>query len=130
MAPVPLPLPLQRYGRTSELPSEDPIHSGTYGAEMVRGMQRADASGHPLVMAHLKHYTVYSREADRMHSEANVSAFDLHDSYLRQYEEVFKASSPSGVMCSYASINGRPAWYTASLIMLATPCLPAFVLTS
>ena len=88
-----------RFGRTSELPSEDPIHSGIYGREMISGMQQQDAKGHPLMMAHLKHYTVYSREADRMHSEANVTAYDLHDSYLRQYKEAFKANA-SGVMCS------------------------------
>ena len=34
-----------------------------------------------------------------MHSEANVTDFDLHDSYLAQYEEAFKANA-SGVMCS------------------------------
>ena len=34
-----------------------------------------------------------------MHSEANVTDFDLHDSYLAQYEMAFKANA-SGVMCS------------------------------
>ena len=97
-----------RFGRTSELPSEDPVHSGAYGREMITGMQTQDAAGHPKMLAHLKHYTVYSREQDRMHSEANVTTYDLHDSYLAQYEEAFKANA-SGVMCSYDSINGVPA---------------------
>ena len=71
-----------------------------------------------------------------MHSEANISMYDLHDSYLPQvchwmiaigyrwfllqdlisftralqYEEAFKLETPpSGVMCSYTSINGTPS---------------------
>ena len=43
-------------------------------------------------------YTIYSREQDRMHSEANVTAFDLHDSYLPQYEEAFKANASGALM--------------------------------
>lgn len=62
-------------------------------------MQTRDSAGHPKMLAYLKHYTVYSREQNRMHSEANVTDFDLHDSYLAQYEEAFKANA-SGVMCS------------------------------
>lgn len=66
---------------------------------MIDGMQTRDSAGHPKMLAYLKHYTVYSREQNRMHSEANVTDFDLHDSYLAQYEEAFKANA-SGVMCS------------------------------
>ena len=39
-----------------------------------------------------------------MHSEANVTAYDLHDSYLRQYKEAFKANA-SGVMCSETRLS-------------------------
>merc|ERR1712166_212585 len=97
-----------RFGRVSEVPSEDPIHSGVYGAEMISGMQTQDEAGHPKMIAYLKHYTAYSREQDRMHSEANISTFDLFDTYLPQYELAFQANA-SGVMCSYDSINGVPA---------------------
>ena len=75
------------------------MHSGIYGREMISGMQTKDAAGHPKMLAYLKHYTIYSREQNRMHSEANVTDYDLHDSYLAQYEEAFKANA-SGVMCS------------------------------
>jgi|EP01047_Picozoa_sp_COSAG01_P020778 beta-glucosidase-like glycosyl hydrolase len=74
-----LPLPVRsyilaapyfkRFGRISELPSEDPIHSGSYGAEMISGMQEHDKNGHPKMLAYLKHYSFYSREQNRMHSE-------------------------------------------------------------
>jgi beta-glucosidase-like glycosyl hydrolase len=97
--------------RVSELPSEDPIHAGEYGKEMVSGMQEPDVAGHPKMLAYLKHYTAYSREQNRRYSEANISTFDLYDTYVRQYELAFKANphAPSGVMCSYASINGIPS---------------------
>ena len=100
-----------RFGRVSELPSEDPIHAGIYGREMVSGMQKRDAAGFPLMLAYLKHFTAYSREENRRHSEANISTFDLYDTYVRQYELAFtrNPNPPSGVMCSYASINGTPS---------------------
>ena len=100
-----------RFGRVSELPSEDPIHAGHYGKEVVRGMQEPDKAGHPLMLAYLKHYTAYSREQNRRYSEANISTFDLYDTYVRQYELAFKSNphAPSGVMCSYAAVNGTPS---------------------
>ena len=79
-------------------------------------MQTRDSAGHPKMLAYLKHYTVYSREQNRMHSEANVTDFDLHDSYLAQYEEAFKANA-SGVMCSqslhltFLSTSATRFWY-------------------
>ena len=76
------------------------MHSGIYGREMIRGMQTKDAAGHPKMLAYLKHYTAYSREQNRMHSEANISIFDLHDTYLPQYKEAFMGGNASGVMCS------------------------------
>ena len=50
-----------RFGRLSELPSEDPVHAGTYAAEFVRGMQEEDAAGHPKMIALLKHFTACER---------------------------------------------------------------------
>lgn len=47
------------------------MHSGIYGREMIDGMQTKDAKGHPKMLAYLKHYTGYSREQNRMHSEDN-----------------------------------------------------------
>jgi hypothetical protein len=46
-----------RFGRLSELPGEDPFHSGQYASAMVRGMQKEDANGHPKMIAFLKHFT-------------------------------------------------------------------------
>lgn len=72
-----------RFGRTSELPGEDPYHSGHYGYEMVRGMQEPDAQGHPKMLAYLKHFTAYSTESNRGHDTYNISTFDFFDTVRR-----------------------------------------------
>ena len=57
-----------RFGRTSELPGEDPFLNGHYAKEVVSGMQIKDKNGHPLMLAYLKHYAAYSMENNRYHS--------------------------------------------------------------
>ena len=46
---------------TAELPSEDPLHSGIYGREMISGMQTTDPAGHPKMLAYLLRKNVYVR---------------------------------------------------------------------
>ena len=43
-----------RFGRLSELPGEDPYHSGHYAAAMLSGMQEEDSNGHPKMVSFLK----------------------------------------------------------------------------
>ena len=79
-----------RFGRTSELPGEDPFLSGTYAREMVRGGQGLDAyesgkSKHLKMTLGLKHYDLYSVEVDRPSFIPNVTAQDLWETYLAQY---------------------------------------------
>lgn len=97
-----------RFGRSSELPGEDPVLSGIYAYEMVSGMQERDAHGYPKMAAFLKHFTAYSTEASRGHDTYNISAYDFADTYLPQYEKAFEAQ-PFGVMCSYDAENGHPS---------------------
>ena len=98
-----------RYGRNSELASEDPFLSGEYATEMVKAMQAPSANGRCMkTHASLKHYTAYSIEADRSGIDEVISAYDLHDTYLPQYEAAFVKGRAAGVMCSYNSINGVP----------------------
>ena len=105
-----------RFGRTSELPGEDPFHLGHYAAHMVRGMQEEDAAGHPKMLTYLKHFTAYSTETNRGHDTYAISPFDLHDSYLAQYKIAFEEGNASGVMCSYDAINGRPSCANGALL--------------
>jgi beta-D-xylosidase 4 len=96
-----------RFGRTSELPGEDPFLTGQYASQMVRGMQEPDAQGHPKVLAYLKHFTAYSRETNRGHDDYNITLHDLFDTYLPAYEMAMNEAT--GVMCSYNAINGAPS---------------------
>eukprot|EP00438_Fugacium_kawagutii_P024421 Skav222384 [mRNA] locus=scaffold2692:366758:368391:- [translate_table: standard] len=61
-----------RFGRNSELASEDPFVSGTYAAQMVSGMQQRDEKGYKKTAAYLKHYTAYSTEANRGHDTCHA----------------------------------------------------------
>ena len=98
-----------RFGRTSELPGEDPYLTGQYAKEMVIGMQKKDAHGHPLMLAYLKHFMAYSRETDRGHDTYNISLHDMFDTYLPHYETVFVDGGATGAMCSYNGENGVPS---------------------
>ena len=98
-----------RFGRGSEVPSEDPFLSGSYGSEMVQGMQEEDPQGRPKMIAMLKHFTSYSRETDRGSDTYNISQHDFFEAYLAQYEIAFKDGKASGAMCSYAGVNGAPS---------------------
>jgi beta-glucosidase-like glycosyl hydrolase len=98
-----------RFGRSSELPGEDPFLSGQYAAHMVQGMQERDANGYPKVLAYLKHFTAYSREEGRGNDDYNISMYDLFDTYLPQYEMGMVQGGATGVMCSYNAVNGIPA---------------------
>ena len=75
-------------GRASELAGEDPVLAGTYAAECLRGLQRPDPAGRPLVLAHLKHLAAYSRETGRNHDSYAISPQDLHETYLPQCDQL------------------------------------------
>ena len=69
----------RRYGRNSELPGEDPFHTGSYGVAFVTAMQTPDANGHPRVNTYLKHFDAYATETNRMHSVSTyITDLSLH----------------------------------------------------
>jgi xylan 1,4-beta-xylosidase len=99
-----------RNGRNGENPGEDPALVGAYAVEYVRGAQEgADDPRYLQLSMGLKHFTAYEEETDRMGFNANVSTFDLWDSYLPPYAAGFTAGRAAGSMCSYASVNGIPS---------------------
>jgi beta-glucosidase-like glycosyl hydrolase len=103
-----------RFGRTSELPGEDPYLSGQYALHMVRGMQQRDKFGYPKVFAYLKHFAAYSRETGRGHDTHNITIHDLYDTYLPAFEAGMEEAA--GVMCSYNGINGVPSCANSYLL--------------
>lgn len=98
-----------RFGRNSELPSEDPLLAGEYGKTYVKACQEGSDPKYLKMIAGLKHYDAYSVETNRMSFNAEITTFDLWDTYLPQYEIAFVEGQPRAVMCSYASINGVPS---------------------
>ena len=52
------------------------------------------------MIAGLKHYSAYSLETGRFGSKANISTYDLWDTYLPQFEAGFIEGRASGSMCS------------------------------
>ena len=111
-----------RYGRTSELPGEDPFLSGQYAVAMVRAAQGNDdyESGKSKFLKMtlgLKHYDLYSVEEPRPSFIPAVTAHDLWETYLAQYSLGFSNKDADGnpaggamaTMCSYAGLNGVPS---------------------
>lgn len=111
-----------RYGRTSEVPGEDPYLTGQYAVAMVRGGQGAEAvesgqSKYLKMTLGLKHYDLYSVEEPRASFIPNVTAHDLWETFLPQYAMGFSHKdldgNPGGgamaTMCSYAGLNGIPS---------------------
>uniref|UniRef100_A0A0G4GTQ1 Fibronectin type III-like domain-containing protein n=1 Tax=Chromera velia CCMP2878 TaxID=1169474 RepID=A0A0G4GTQ1_9ALVE len=97
-----------RFGRSSEIPGEDPVLSGNLAAAMVRGMQLPDESGRPTLLAYLKHYTAYSKEEGRGGDTYDINDRDMFETFLQQYEIAYRKGKPTGVMCSYNGVNGTP----------------------
>jgi beta-glucosidase-like glycosyl hydrolase len=86
-------------GRNIEVPSEDPYHSGAYGAAVVRGVQWGKDSKYTKINAALKHFWAYSMESGRGHSNFEISAHDIADTYLPSFEAPIVESDAKGYMC-------------------------------
>lgn len=103
-----------RFGRNSELPSEDPLLNGLYAKEIVKAIQEGSDSRYVKIVAALKHYTAYSRQGSN--NDANITPYDLHDTYLPQYKLGFVEGGALQVMCSYNAVNGVPMCANAELL--------------
>eukprot|EP01060_Flectonema_neradi_P032709 TRINITY_DN5258_c0_g1_i1.p1 TRINITY_DN5258_c0_g1~~TRINITY_DN5258_c0_g1_i1.p1 ORF type:complete len:767 (+),score=168.60 TRINITY_DN5258_c0_g1_i1:40-2301(+) len=97
-----------RWGRNSEVPSEDPFHAGTYAKYYLRGGQDGEDKRYTKVAMGLKHYTAYSVENGRGSFIPNITMHDLWETFLSQYKLGFlpEEGNASAVMCSYAGVNG------------------------
>eukprot|EP00927_Polykrikos_kofoidii_P003928 TRINITY_DN11571_c0_g2_i1.p1 TRINITY_DN11571_c0_g2~~TRINITY_DN11571_c0_g2_i1.p1 ORF type:complete len:777 (+),score=102.26 TRINITY_DN11571_c0_g2_i1:94-2331(+) len=97
-----------RFGRTSELPSEDPYLTGEYGANMVGGSVE-EVGGISRMMTYLKHFDAYSTETNRGHDSYNITPYDFWDTYLPQFQKAMTHGGAHGVMCSYNAESGQPS---------------------
>ena len=108
-----------RWGRNIETPGEDPLVSGEYANNFVRGFQEAPEDPyHLLASACCKHYVANSMDGttekdgehhDRNHYDAKISMRDLVDSYMLPFQACVEKGRVSSLMCSYNAVNGVPS---------------------
>eukprot|EP00971_Amphidinium_carterae_P098639 1950770-Amphidinium_carterae.1 len=108
-----------RWGRNIETPGEDPMLTGEYAEQFVKGFQEApEDPTHLLASACCKHYVANEMESttqpdgehqDRNHVDTMVSMQDLVDSYMRPFQACVEKGQVSSLMCSYNAVNGKPS---------------------
>ncbi len=87
------------WGRAQETYGEDPLHVGTMGAALTRGVQRH-------AMACVKHYACNSMENARFTVDVTAGERALHEVYLPHFRQVVAAGVAS-VMSAYNGVNGE-----------------------
>lgn len=97
-----------RWGRGQETYGEDPYLTTALGHSFVKGLQGDDPK-YLKAAACAKHFAVHSGpEPDRHVFDANVSKFDLWDTYLPAFKTLVVDSKVEGVMCAYNAFQSQP----------------------
>jgi beta-glucosidase len=105
-----------RWGRGQETYGEDPFLTSRIGVSFIRGLQ-GDNPKYYKVLACAKHFAVHSGpESERHRFDAVVSAADLWDTYLPQFEAAVRVAGVGCVMGAYNAVNGEPACSDAFLL--------------
>ncbi|KAF4358943.1 hypothetical protein G4B88_018181 [Cannabis sativa] len=110
-----------RWGRCQETPGEDPILSGKYAANYVKGLQgNGEGNNRLKVAACCKHFTAYDLDnwngVDRYHYNAKVSKQDLEETYNVPFKSCVLEGNVASVMCSYNQVNGIPTCADPNLL--------------
>ena len=97
-----------RWGRGQETYGEDPWLTSRMGVAYIKGLQ-GDDPDYLLTAACAKHYAVHSGpEPIRHEFNAEVSAKDLHETYLPAFEAAVKEAGVAQVMGAYNRTLGEP----------------------
>jgi len=97
-----------RWGRGQETYGEDPFLTASMGAWFVKGLQGDDPK-YLKAAACAKHYAVHSGpEPDRHVFNAEVSKYDLWDTYLPAFKKLVVDAKVEGVMCAYNAFQTQP----------------------
>jgi len=90
-----------RWGRGQETYGEDPFLTGQIGMQFVKGLQ-GDDPRYLKVVATAKHFAVHSGpEPDRHVFNAQVSEYDLRETYLPAFRTLVQEAGVYSVMCAY-----------------------------
>jgi beta-glucosidase len=92
-----------RNGRNFEYVSEDPLLTGTLGAQFIRGIQSQNVS------AVAKHYAFNDQETNRSYVNPVSVEAAMRESDLMAFELAIEGGKPGSIMCSYNLINGAYA---------------------
>jgi beta-glucosidase len=105
-----------RWGRGQETYGEDPLLTARLAVAFVRGMQ-GDDPRYLKTAATAKHLAVHSGPEALRHSfDARVSAHDLFDTYLPQFEAAVREGHVASVMAAYNRVNGDPCVASPTLL--------------
>lgn len=97
-----------RWGRGQETYGEDPFLTGKMGKAFVLGLQ-GDNPYYLKASACAKHYAVHSGPESLRHIfNADVTTYDLWDTYLPAFRDLVVDAKVSGVMCAYNTFQGQP----------------------
>jgi len=105
-----------RWGRGHETFGEDPLLTTRMGVAFITGMQ-GDDPHYWKTIATAKHFAVHSGpEADRHTFDAHVSAHDLADTYLPQFEAAVRHGRVASVMAAYNAVGGEACAASPTLL--------------
>jgi beta-glucosidase len=97
-----------RWGRGQETYGEDPFLTAALGDAFVKGLQGDDPK-YLKAAACAKHFAVHSGPEPLRHTfNAEVSNYDLWDTYLPAFEKLVTESKVVGVMCAYNAFRKQP----------------------
>ncbi|MEO6630192.1 MAG: glycoside hydrolase family 3 N-terminal domain-containing protein, partial [Mucilaginibacter sp.] len=97
-----------RWGRGQDTYGEDPFLTASMGSAFVKGLQGDDPK-YLKAAACAKHYAVHSGpEPSRHVFNANVSNYDLWDTYLPAFKKLVVDTKVAGVMCAYNAFQSQP----------------------
>ncbi|MDO7848638.1 glycoside hydrolase family 3 C-terminal domain-containing protein [Hymenobacter sp. M29] len=97
-----------RWGRGQETYGEDPYLTGQLGSALVKGFQGDDPK-YLKITACAKHFAVHSGpESTRHEFNAQISDYDLWDTYLPAFRDLIVDAKVAGVMCAYNAYAGQP----------------------
>ncbi|WP_324677411.1 glycoside hydrolase family 3 C-terminal domain-containing protein [Hymenobacter sp. GOD-10R] len=97
-----------RWGRGQETYGEDPYLTGQLGSALVKGFQGDDPK-YLKITACAKHFAVHSGpEPSRHEFNAQISDYDLWDTYLPAFRDLIVDAKVAGVMCAYNAYASQP----------------------